>query len=212
MFERVADPVNHPLVFHCTAGSDRTGALAAVLLSVLGVDDETILDDYELTDGTAPRTASPEPLAAAGVELTRCGRFLGATPGPGPLHLTMLEEPARCPVTGTAMDPATLTASGESGLRDGAATPWPRPATALRVRARTARWPRPRRRRRSRGRGRWPDPIGLGSPAPPVRSTARPGSSSSAPSPAPVQPGSGAKHTRVTVVPSLMRVTQPGCR
>ncbi|HET6964963.1 MAG TPA: tyrosine-protein phosphatase [Acidimicrobiales bacterium] len=38
-----------PAVFHCAAGKDRTGMVAAVLLSVLGVPLEDILDDYELT-------------------------------------------------------------------------------------------------------------------------------------------------------------------
>lgn len=38
-----------PAVFHCAAGKDRTGMVAAVLLSVLGVPFEDILDDYELT-------------------------------------------------------------------------------------------------------------------------------------------------------------------
>jgi protein-tyrosine phosphatase len=38
-----------PAVFHCAAGKDRTGMVAAVLLSILGVALEDILDDYELT-------------------------------------------------------------------------------------------------------------------------------------------------------------------
>jgi protein-tyrosine phosphatase len=37
------------VVFHCMAGKDRTGIIAAVLLSILGVDDEDIAADYELT-------------------------------------------------------------------------------------------------------------------------------------------------------------------
>lgn len=36
-------------VFHCMAGKDRTGIVAAVLLSILGVDDEDIAADYALT-------------------------------------------------------------------------------------------------------------------------------------------------------------------
>jgi protein-tyrosine phosphatase len=40
----------HPVVFQCAAGKDRTGILAALLLSALGVADETILEDYELTN------------------------------------------------------------------------------------------------------------------------------------------------------------------
>ena len=35
-----------PLLFHCTAGKDRTGMMAGILLSLLGVSRETILHDY----------------------------------------------------------------------------------------------------------------------------------------------------------------------
>jgi protein-tyrosine phosphatase len=38
-----------PVVFHCMAGKDRTGIVAAVLLSILGVSDEDIAADYALT-------------------------------------------------------------------------------------------------------------------------------------------------------------------
>lgn len=48
-FAYIADPAHHPLVFHCAAGKDRTGILAAMLLGVLGVDDETIVADYALS-------------------------------------------------------------------------------------------------------------------------------------------------------------------
>ena len=34
------------VVYHCTAGKDRTGVLTALLLAALGVDDDTIADDY----------------------------------------------------------------------------------------------------------------------------------------------------------------------
>ena len=36
-------------MFHCSAGKDRTGVLAAVLLSVLGVSDDDIAADYALS-------------------------------------------------------------------------------------------------------------------------------------------------------------------
>ncbi|MFM8864641.1 MAG: tyrosine-protein phosphatase [Limnohabitans sp.] len=39
-----------PQVFHCTAGKDRTGFAAALLLSALDVDRETIEHDYLLTN------------------------------------------------------------------------------------------------------------------------------------------------------------------
>ncbi len=39
-----------PIVFHCMAGKDRTGILAALLLATFGVPDATIAADYELTE------------------------------------------------------------------------------------------------------------------------------------------------------------------
>ena len=41
---------NHPILIHCAAGKDRTGFGAAVILDVLGVDEETIVEDYLLTE------------------------------------------------------------------------------------------------------------------------------------------------------------------
>jgi protein-tyrosine phosphatase len=45
----LADENLLPAVFHCAAGKDRTGIVAAVLLLALGVDEDVVLDDYELT-------------------------------------------------------------------------------------------------------------------------------------------------------------------
>ncbi|MFE7228726.1 tyrosine-protein phosphatase [Nocardioides sp. NPDC057577] len=45
----VADPARHGVVFHCAAGKDRTGVLAAVLLDAVGVTAEAIVEDYALT-------------------------------------------------------------------------------------------------------------------------------------------------------------------
>lgn len=39
-----------PLVFHCTAGKDRTGWAAALILHALGVSREQIMEDYLLTN------------------------------------------------------------------------------------------------------------------------------------------------------------------
>ncbi|MEV6974981.1 tyrosine-protein phosphatase [Kitasatospora sp. NPDC093806] len=46
----LADPDGAPLLFHCSAGKDRTGWTAAVLLTALGVDRETVYTDYLLTN------------------------------------------------------------------------------------------------------------------------------------------------------------------
>jgi protein-tyrosine phosphatase len=48
-FRILSDPENTPLLFHCSAGKDRTGLAAALLLSALGVDRETIFADYMLS-------------------------------------------------------------------------------------------------------------------------------------------------------------------
>jgi len=39
-----------PLVFHCTAGKDRTGFAAALILHALGVDREVVREDFLLTN------------------------------------------------------------------------------------------------------------------------------------------------------------------
>jgi protein-tyrosine phosphatase len=45
-----------PAVFHCAAGKDRTGILAALLLSSLGVPDEVVAEDYGLSREAMVRT------------------------------------------------------------------------------------------------------------------------------------------------------------
>ena len=47
--ELLADPANLPLVFHCAAGKDRTGVMAAVILNLLGVPDDVVAHDYGLS-------------------------------------------------------------------------------------------------------------------------------------------------------------------
>jgi protein-tyrosine phosphatase len=63
---RLAQPAALPAVFHCTAGKDRTGLVAALLLSAIGVRREHVLADYALTAAGIERmlvwaqNASPE--------------------------------------------------------------------------------------------------------------------------------------------------------
>ena len=45
----IAAEARRPLVFHCAAGKDRTGVVAALLLSILGVSDDHIAADYHLS-------------------------------------------------------------------------------------------------------------------------------------------------------------------
>ncbi|WP_297816156.1 tyrosine-protein phosphatase [uncultured Lactobacillus sp.] len=43
-------PQDQALVYHCSAGKDRTGMMSALILTGLGVDDRTIAKDYLLTN------------------------------------------------------------------------------------------------------------------------------------------------------------------
>ena len=44
-----------PLVFHCASGKDRTGLLAALVLSLLGVCEDQIAEDFALTELSTDR-------------------------------------------------------------------------------------------------------------------------------------------------------------
>jgi len=46
----VGETEHHPVVIHCTAGKDRTGLGAALLLGAVGVSEAVIVEDYALTD------------------------------------------------------------------------------------------------------------------------------------------------------------------
>ena len=48
-FDVLAAPDALPAVFHCAAGKDRTGILAALLLGAIGVENEAIVTDYAIT-------------------------------------------------------------------------------------------------------------------------------------------------------------------
>ncbi len=50
LFARLLANQSGATLFHCTAGKDRTGMAAFLILSALGVPRETILDDYLLTN------------------------------------------------------------------------------------------------------------------------------------------------------------------
>lgn len=49
VLEHLASPDPSPCLIHCTAGKDRTGGLAALVLLLCGVDRETIAKEYALT-------------------------------------------------------------------------------------------------------------------------------------------------------------------
>ena len=49
-----------PLVFHCTAGKDRTGFAAAMILHALGVPEDVVFEDFLLTNTLYRRAPAPE--------------------------------------------------------------------------------------------------------------------------------------------------------
>ena len=49
-FELLAQKDRLPLLFHCRDGADRTGVMAALLLTLLGVDRETVLAEFRLSE------------------------------------------------------------------------------------------------------------------------------------------------------------------
>jgi hypothetical protein len=87
--EAAMDPCNHPIVFHCTAGKDRTGLVAFLLLGLLGVSVEDRVRDYMRSDTAGTKQAMEAKIQAfaknfgvsneAMEPLRRCG-MLGVHP------------------------------------------------------------------------------------------------------------------------------------
>lgn len=50
MFERLGEPGNLPALVHCTGGKDRAGLASALLLLALGVAEDTVFEDFLLTN------------------------------------------------------------------------------------------------------------------------------------------------------------------
>jgi protein-tyrosine phosphatase len=48
--DEVLSANGRPILFHCAAGKDRTGFAAAILLRMLGVGQDVVLHDYQLTN------------------------------------------------------------------------------------------------------------------------------------------------------------------
>ncbi|MFC5905621.1 tyrosine-protein phosphatase [Streptacidiphilus monticola] len=50
VLELVADPGSGPLLFHCASGKDRTGLVAALVLTLLGVPEADVVAEFALTE------------------------------------------------------------------------------------------------------------------------------------------------------------------
>lgn len=86
-----------PVLFHCASGKDRTGAFAALLLTVLGVPRKTIVADFAVSDAAIDgitrqfaEDARHAPLTAAPAHVW--GPMMEADPGYLGTFFTTLEE------------------------------------------------------------------------------------------------------------------------
>jgi len=113
-----------PILFHCTAGKDRTGVAAMLILLALGASDETICADYartnlcraaEIEKAMADHAAE---IAADPAQRMRWQSSAGVDPETAPFVLRTIRQDSQTPVI-------MLTAKGETndkvqGLKQGA--------------------------------------------------------------------------------------------
>ncbi|UUN26526.1 tyrosine-protein phosphatase [Streptomyces sp. FIT100] len=78
----LADPGSGPVLFHCTAGKDRTGWAATVLLSVLGADEAAITAEYLSVNAAVRQAFAPlvEGFTAQGGDPEIALAVVGVTP------------------------------------------------------------------------------------------------------------------------------------
>ncbi|CAG8605402.1 8244_t:CDS:2 [Dentiscutata erythropus] len=85
VLEVMTDETNLPILIHCKHGKDRTGIIIAIVLSICGVDDETIAQDYALSQ---KGLASIMPSVV--VDIGKIGlpeEFASATPDVGMIYI-----------------------------------------------------------------------------------------------------------------------------
>jgi protein-tyrosine phosphatase len=95
-FKLLAEREVYPLVFHCSAGRDRTGVGAAMLLEMLGVDRDRIVTDFLESNTTFPKmplTAGQlEPIFALIDENGGIEGFMHEILGLEPLDIEVIRE------------------------------------------------------------------------------------------------------------------------
>jgi len=80
MMEVVLDESNWPLLIHCSAGKDRSGIAVALIMEALGVDHETIMEEYLLTNKVSRIGEKAEMLSKESRNASRGNRFSKGTP------------------------------------------------------------------------------------------------------------------------------------
>jgi len=81
-FTKIAQDTHRPALFHCTTGKDRTGWAAAATLLLLGVSEQDVLQDYELTNRDLLPALKPifEHFTAAGGDRRLLDSIIGVDP------------------------------------------------------------------------------------------------------------------------------------
>lgn len=82
VFDQLLAQEEGSLMFHCTAGKDRTGIGSALILSALGVSKEYIIADYQATDvyWASSRERMKEMMIKQGIPEDRLKSMLAANP------------------------------------------------------------------------------------------------------------------------------------
>ncbi len=94
IFEVLADEANYPIYFHCNYGSDRTGTLAFIINGLLGVSQEDLTRDFELTGFSIGKRLRSEITTAGGTAAWKSSGVMQSGGGNyvawGPLHDQMM--------------------------------------------------------------------------------------------------------------------------
>jgi protein-tyrosine phosphatase len=91
VLKRISTIQDGAVMFNCTAGKDRTGIIAALLLGLVGVSEEEIVKDYALTASLIPGLADRllAESKARGINTERHSRMLES---PGEVMKALLSE------------------------------------------------------------------------------------------------------------------------
>lgn len=92
LFETIATPGSLPAVFHCSAGKDRTGVTASLILGMLDVPKETIVADYAVTDANMRAHLDKERMNTTRANGRFPESYTRALPETMAQFLTVLEE------------------------------------------------------------------------------------------------------------------------
>ncbi len=84
LVQLLADPALGPTVVHCWSGKDRTGLVAAIIQSLVGVGDETVVRDFAATGEWFARHLPDHP------ELQAAPSVAAYRPAPEAMRLTLL--------------------------------------------------------------------------------------------------------------------------